>query len=143
MMTTTTTFLFLTGLLLQTPPQTDRWQEIREYAESQLEIVNLLIEQGQFDQVAVESGKIFALEIPVEQHHRVVEAAKKLADSLFHFKQYSVAKQVLLQGLGAVQPTDLQAELHQDLGYVCKQLKQNDEAMRHFRLAIQLRRKQP
>jgi tetratricopeptide (TPR) repeat protein len=64
-------------------------------AQVQHEIVKGLIEQGRFDQVLPEMKKLFALNIPDSEEHRIAESAAIIARLFVDRKQSALAHQVL------------------------------------------------
>ncbi len=115
------------------------WDKIRSIAESQHEIVILLIKEQKFDQAVEEAKKIFYLPFPREKHGLLVEEAKEISDGLIHYKQNELALQVLDEGLRSVQPPDLQADLYKEKAYLYKKMGKNEEAMFCFRKAVELK----
>jgi tetratricopeptide (TPR) repeat protein len=64
-------------------------------ANVQHEIVKGLVEQGHFDQVLPEMRKLFALNLPDSEEHRIAESAAIIAKLLVDRRQFALAHQVL------------------------------------------------
>jgi tetratricopeptide (TPR) repeat protein len=116
----------------------DSWENVRGIAESQHEIVMLMIQQERFDTVFEASRKIFELQFPPEQEHLLVKEAEILTDALLMHDQTEIAHQVLDCALLNVSTNQSKAALHREKAYVFKKEGKTEEAMKHFQKSIEL-----
>ena len=127
-------FLFCSPHLLSQ----SSWEEIRSIAQSQHEIIMLLIEKGEFSKVPEAAQEIFKLEFPPPQEHRLVEEARLLTDALIHHKQIDIAHQVLKNALESVSENKSKAQLLKEQAYLYKHEGKSDEAMKCFERSVEL-----
>lgn len=132
-------FLVSHGFLLAQ----DNWEKIRSIAESQHEIVKLLIKKKEFDKVFEASKKIFLLEFPREHEHLKVEEAKTLTDLLLPHQQFQLVHQILDQAIQVVNSQKLKAQLYKEKAYVCVKEGREEDAMKLFEKSIEMESTQP
>ena len=114
------------------------WEEIREIAGSQHEIVMLLIEEKEFDQVPTAARKIFEMQFPDNQHHLFVKEAEILTDALLQHNQTQIAHQLIEMARNAVKANKHKAALYREQAYVYKKEGNRDAAMECFQKSIEL-----
>jgi len=119
------------------------WERSRSVAESQHEIVMLLIRGKAFDKVLRASQEIFSLRFPYNQEHLFVTEGQILSDALYDHQQYELAQALLDQALRAVNSNNSKALLYKEKAYLCKQEGKTDEAMEFFEKAVELEKSAP
>jgi len=119
------------------------WERSRSVAESQHEIVMLLIRGKAFDKVLRASQEIFALRFPYNQEHLFVTEGQILSGALYDHQQYELAQALLDQALRAVNSNNSKALLYKEKAYLCKQEGKTDEAMEFFEKAVELEKSAP
>ncbi len=139
--------IFVLFLLLFHPQSaTDsekNWEQMRSTAESQHEIVMLLIKRQDFDKIATASQKIFRLRFPGDKEHLLVREGQILADALIHHGQHELAHRVLAQALNSVRSNLSKAHLYKEIAYLCTKEGKDEEAMEHFEKAVELENSVP
>ena len=141
--------LLIPGLLggwtaAQTEPiaqDSEEWERIRSEAESQYEMVLLLIENKKFEEAVKTAKEIFSLPVPPEKHELLFDSATEISDALLHHKQYESALQVLDFCFAAVSEAMIQSKLHKEKAYIFKKMGRDDEALIHFEKSIELSKK--
>jgi len=133
--------LFVPAFLVA--PQNSNWDEVRQIAESQHEIVMLLIEKGQYDKVPKAAREIFQLRFPESEEPRMVKEAQVLTNALLHHNQTAIAHQVLDSALTAVKSANAKSRLHREKAYVYKKEGKTDEAMAEFETSVRLESGKP
>lgn len=108
------------------------WEDIRGMAESQHEIVMLLIKNRQFDRVTDAARPIFKLQFPQEHEGLLVSEAEILTDALLQHNQFEVAHSVLDLAVESVRSGKLRARLLREKAYVYKKEGRDDEALATF-----------
>ncbi|TDI14653.1 MAG: tetratricopeptide repeat protein [Acidobacteria bacterium] len=119
------------------------WERSRSVAESQHEIVMLLIRGKAFDKVLRASQEIFSLRFPYNQEHLFVTEGQILSGALYDHQQYELAQALLDQALRAVNSNNSKALLYKEKAYLCKQEGKTDEAMELFEKAVELEKSAP
>ena len=119
------------------------WERSRSVAESQHEIVMLLIKGKAFDKVLPASQEIFSLRFPYNQEHLFVTEGQILSGALYDHQQYELAQALLDQALRAVNSNYSKALLYKEKAYLCKQEGKTDEAMEFFEKAVELEKSAP
>ncbi|MFB3141358.1 MAG: hypothetical protein ACE1Z2_00985 [Acidobacteriota bacterium] len=119
------------------------WERSRSVAESQHEIVMLLIRGKAFDKVLRASQEIFSLRFPYNQEHLFVTEGQILSGALYDHQQYELAQALLDQALRAVNSNNSKALLYKEKAYLCKQEGKTDEAMEFFEKAVELEKSAP
>jgi hypothetical protein len=128
------TFLLLPASVQQNPD----WEEVRHIAESQHEILLLLIEKKDFERIPKVAGEIFRLPFPPDQEHLVVKEIEILTDALLHHNQLALAHRILDDALRCVKTTRSRAQIHREKAYVFKKEGKTDEAMAEFEKSVAL-----
>ncbi len=115
---------FLPLLMLLTVPllleEKEEWERVRGIAEAQLEIVILLIKNGEFDKVVEATNKLFRLDFPRRQEHRLVHGTQIISDSLVHKDRCDLAHNILDKALKNLRSKRSHAEIYRKKAYVCK-----------------------
>ena len=119
-------------------PAVDDWEKTRSIAESQHDIVMLLIKNKQYDKVLVNSKKIFALNFPPNQEYRKVDHAKVASAALSEQGNYGLAHQVLDEALKAVSSNKSKVVLYKEKAVVCSKHGQDAQAMKFLEEAVRL-----
>jgi len=135
-------------LILLLGPQTNivdsqGWERTRSIAETQHEIVMLLIKGAEFDKVLNASQEIFSLSFPYAQEPLFVTEGRILAAALSDLQQYELAQALLDQALEAVNSNSSKALLYKEKAYLCTKDGKDDEAMKFFEKALELEKSAP
>ncbi len=147
---------FLTALLVplacavprsesQSGPQTPELSRMRSYAESQHEIVMILIRKKDFSQALGEANKIFELKWPDSQELTLRKDLLYLADQFLHGGQAALGIQLLDTNLKSFKSAASRAAILKEKGYLHKTIGQGEKAIDCFREAQRLEKsgKQP
>ena len=136
--------LLILSLSLQaTLVDSQGWERSRSVAESQHEIVMLLIKGKAFDKVLRASQEIFSLRFPYNQEHLFVTEGQNLSGALYDHQQYELAQALLDQALRAVRSNNSKALLYKEKAYLCTKEGRDDEAMEYFEKAVELTKSGP
>lgn len=136
---------FLLFLLLLSPVSTQPgsdWEEVRHIAETQHEILLLLIEKKDFEKIPKVAGEIFRLPFPADQEHLVVKEVEILTDALLHHNQVALAHRILDDALKCVKTNRSRAQLHREKAYLFKKEGKADEAMAEFEQSVKLEKEE-
>lgn len=112
--------------------QGQSWEETRNLAEVQHEIVMILIEKGEFDKVPQAAREIFQLNFPSDKEPLLLEEVEILIDALVHHRQIAVAHQIVDSALLFAATTNSKAQLHREKGYLYKREGKTEEALKSF-----------
>lgn len=123
--------------------ESEEWERIRSMAETQHEIVMLLIKNGEYTKVPEASKKIFSLKFPPEQEHLLVDEGHILTDALMRLNQFDLAHQILDQAIEAAKLDSSKARLYKEKAYLLKKQGKDDEAMGLFEKALKLEESAP
>jgi hypothetical protein len=107
-------------------------------AEAQHEIVMLLIRKREYSQAAVEAGKIFAMNWPVDQEPVLLKELLFLSDQFVHNGQPKIGLQLLEDNSKPFRTTPSRISIWKEKGYLYKLLKDDDRALDCFRQARRL-----
>jgi len=130
------TTLFPTMPLLRA--QTWDLNKTRSVAESQHEIVMILIRKKEFDKAAEEANKIFKMKWPDDQEPVLLKELKGLADQ-FHLNQQSaLAVRLLETNISIFKTVKSKAAIWKEKGYLLEKMGQHDKALDCFREAQRL-----
>ncbi|MEJ2082107.1 MAG: tetratricopeptide repeat protein [Acidobacteriota bacterium] len=135
------TLLLASPLWTPAAPQ-GNWEEVRTIAETQHEIVLLLIEKEEFDTVPQAAREIFKLHFPENQEHRIVKEAQILSSALLHHNRTDIAHQVVSDAMGCVKTPQAKAELHKEQAFIYRREGKNDEALREFEESLKIEKQQ-
>lgn len=125
-------------LLLTPVPSQQSWDEVRHIAETQHEILLLLIEKKEFDKIPKVAGEIFRLPFPAEQEHLVVKEVEIITDALLHHNQLALAHQILDDALKCVKTNRSRSQIHREKAFVFKKEGKADAAMAEFEKSVKL-----
>ncbi len=115
-----------------------QWDQTRRIAESQHEVILLLIRDKAFDKVMDGCKKIFSLSFPRDREHLLVKSVTVFADSLVRQEKFGLARQVLDAALSAVRFIPSKATLYKEKGLISKAEGKDQEALDFFEEAIKL-----
>jgi len=115
-------------------------KQMLSIAESQHEIVTLLIKQGQYQRVAPEMKKIFELNLPEKYDEAVAQSASLVAGMLVERQQFGIAHEVVNEALKRARLNESKAALFKVEGYVYKSEGNLEKALESLEKAIQLER---
>ena len=135
--------LLLVLLSPQTATTDTDWEQTRRIAETQHEIVMLLIKNNEFDRVLEASTNIFSLNFPQHQEPLLVKEGQILADALSGRRQFLLAHRILDAALKAVASRKSKALLYKEKAYLCNKEGEDAKAMEFFEKALELERLSP
>ena len=115
-------------------------EQMRSIAESQFEIVKILIKQGRFDRVLPEMKKIYDLNLPEKYEQATAESASLAANLLLERRQFELALQILDTAFGHMRRNDNRAALLKVMAFVYKSEGNLEKAMELLTRAIELER---
>ncbi len=110
-------------------------------AESQYEIVKLLIKQGNYDRVLPEMRKIYELNLPVRYEQAVAESASLVAHLLVESRQFGLAHDVVKEALPLMKDGRNEASLLKIQAYVFKSEGKLQEALETLERAVAIERR--
>jgi tetratricopeptide (TPR) repeat protein len=122
----------------QAASQSTELSKMRRIAESQHEIVMILIRKKDFGQALAEANKIFALSWPPNQEATLRKDLLYFADQFLHGGQAAVGLQLLETNLKAFKNSANRAAILKEKGYLHKNMGQEDKAIECFREAQRL-----
>jgi tetratricopeptide (TPR) repeat protein len=112
-------------------------------AETQHEIVKLLIARGQYGRVVTEVKKILELKLPEQFEEAVAKSASQIAGMLIEKQQFAVAHEVLDEALKRMKLNENKANLFMIQGYTFKSEGKLEKALESLEKAVELRRVRP
>ncbi len=110
-------------------------------AESQYEIVKLVIKQGNYERVLPEMRKIYELNLPVRYEQAVAESTSLVAHLLVESKQFGLAHDVLKEALPRMKDGRNEASLLKIQAYVFKSEGKLQEALETLERAVTIERR--
>jgi hypothetical protein len=122
-------------------PQTDSATSVgklKSMAETQHEIVMLLIKKKEYDHAVVEANKIFDMKWPNDQELLLLEEMLNLTRQLHQEGQSSLGLNLIDRNLKIFKRKSSQCALLKEQGYLYKSLNQDDRALNCFRKAREL-----
>ena len=114
----------------------DSVEVLLSIAESQYEIVKLLIKRGNYDRVLPEMKKIYELNLPVRYEQAVAESASLVAHLLVENRQFALAHNVLKEALPRMKDGRNEASLLKIQAYVFKSEGRLQEALETLERAV-------
>ncbi len=117
--------------------QTDL-DRIKSLAESQHEIVVLLLQKKQFDQALTEANKIFLMKWPADQEPLLLKELLRLSDRFMHTGQPALGIRLLEGNQKSFKSKTSQASIWKEKGYLLKNMGKSDQALECFREAQRL-----
>jgi tetratricopeptide (TPR) repeat protein len=137
-------FSSLTPLLKSAPPQPkskDSLSQTKSLAESQHEIVMLLLKNKEYEKAVAESNKIFDMSWPESQEPLLLKELLFLSDCFLREGQVQLGLQMIETNSRHFKRNASQIEILKEQGYIYKNLHQNDKALECFRKAQALEHK--
>jgi hypothetical protein len=131
-------------ILLSAAPQPDLkdlLSKTKSMAETQHEIVMLLLKKKEYEKAAMEANKIFDMPWPENQEPLLLKELRILTDQFARQGQPLLGLQIIERNFKYFKTTSSQAEILKDQGYLHKSLNQNDKALEFFRKAQELEHK--
>jgi len=116
---------------------------ILSLAESQHEIVMILVRKGEFAAAAGEAQKIFDLDWPAAEEPRLLRELLGLSDQFLKHDQPELGLRLLEQNTASFKAAKHQAAVWKERGYLFKKMGQDDKALECFRKAQQLEKSSP
>jgi tetratricopeptide (TPR) repeat protein len=115
----------------------------RSVAESQHEIVMILIRKKEFDKAAEEANKIFQMKWPEDQEPVLSKELIGFADEFHKDKQSALAVHLLETNLSMFKTVKSKAAIWKEKGYLLEKMGKHDEALDCFREAQRLEKMGP
>jgi hypothetical protein len=131
----------LTPLLPSAAPKSnsrDSLNRTRSNAETQHEIVMLLLKKREYEKAATEANRIFEMSWPESQEPLLLKELLILSDRFLRQGQASVGLQIIEKNSKRFIKTSSRIEILKEEGYLRKSLHQDDKAMECFRKAQEL-----
>ena len=123
----------------QAQPENDpALKQMLSIAESEHEIIKLLIRQGQFQRVLPEMKRILALDLPIKYEGAVAQSASLISEMLVEKSQFAIAHELLDESLKKMQLNENKAALWKIQAYVFKSEGNFDQALECLQKAIDL-----
>jgi tetratricopeptide (TPR) repeat protein len=110
----------------------------RSLAESQHEIVMLLLKKDAYDQALAEANKIFEMKWPEDQEPVLLKEALFFSNQFLRGNKASMALSLLENSAKHFKKPSSLAAIWKEKGYVYKQMNQDDKALDCFREAQRL-----
>jgi hypothetical protein len=126
------------GFEFQAGTQPPELSKMLSFAETQHEIVVILIRKKEFSQALVEANKIFALGWPPEKELTLRKDLLYFADQFLHCGQAALGVQLLDANLRTFKSNANRAAILKEEGYLFKSLNLGDKALACFREAQRL-----
>ncbi len=111
------------------------------FAETQHEIVLLLIKKKEFEKALEEACKIFQMQWPEEKEPELLKELRGFADQLLHNEQHAIAIRLLDKNLDHFKSNKSKASIWKEKGYLYKALGEDEMALDCFREAQRLEKK--
>ena len=112
--------------------------KVKSIAESQHEIVMLLLEKKDYGKALSEANKIFQMSWPENQESVLLKELLYLSDRFMHCEQAPLGLQLLETNQGMFKKPSSQAAIWKEKGYLFKKMNQPDKALGCFREAQRL-----
>jgi tetratricopeptide (TPR) repeat protein len=122
----------------QANSQTVELSKMLSFAESQHEIVLILIRKKEFSQALTEANKIFELGWPPDKEMTLRKDLLYFADQFLHCGQAALGVQLLDTNLKTFKSNANRAAILKEEGYLLKSMNQGDKALACFREAQRL-----
>jgi tetratricopeptide (TPR) repeat protein len=110
----------------------------RSMAESQHEIVLILIKKKDYEQALVEANKIFQMKWQPEQESLLLKDLLLITDQLLHAGQAAAGVKLIEANLNAFKATASRVSIWKEKGYLYKTMGESDRALECFRQAQKL-----
>lgn len=115
-------------------------KQMLSIAETQHEIVKVLIAQGRLDRVLPEMKKIYDLRLPDKYEGAVAQSAGLIANLLAESKQYALGHEVLEEAQKRVRQNENKVSLLKIQAYVFKSEGNLEKALQALERAVELER---
>jgi tetratricopeptide (TPR) repeat protein len=125
---------------IQTEGKAPELGKVKSIAESQHEIVMLLLEKKDFHQALTEANKIFEMSWPEDQEPVLLKELLYLSDRFMHNGQSALGLRLLETNQRMFKKVGSQAAIWKERGYIYKKMNQTDKALDCFREAQRLDR---
>ncbi len=112
--------------------------KVKSIAESQHEIVILLLEKKEFDSALTEANKIFQMSWPSDQEPILLKELLYLSDRFMHKDKTVLGLRLLETNQRMFKRKESQAAIWKEKGYLYKRINQTDKALDCFREAQRL-----
>jgi tetratricopeptide (TPR) repeat protein len=112
-------------------------------AESQHEIVLILLKKKDFAQAFTEADKIFQMEWPANEESRLLKEILGLSGQFLKYEQGPLGLQLLEKNLKIFKVHQHQAAIWKEMGYLHKTAGNDDRALECFKKAQQLEKSSP
>ncbi len=122
----------------QTESKPPDLSKVKSIAESQHEIVILLLEKKEFDNALTEANKIFQMSWPADQEPILLKELLYLSDRFLHKEQTALGLRLLETNQRMFKRKESQAAIWKEKGYLYKRMNQTDKALDCFREAQRL-----
>ncbi len=122
----------------QAASQSPELRKMRSFAESQHEIVTILINKKEFGQALAEANKIFTLDWPSSQEDALRKDLLYFADKFLHGGQAELGIRLIDTNLKIFKSNANRAAILKEKGYLHKSIGQGDKAIDCFREAQRL-----
>jgi tetratricopeptide (TPR) repeat protein len=134
------TFLaFTAGLAVpRLPAQESDLNKTRRIAETQHDIVMILIKKKEFTKAAEEADKIFEMKWPESQEAALKKCLLDFSDLFRHDQHPEIALRLLDKHMNVFKSNKNRAEILMDKAYVLEGMGRHDEALECFREAKRL-----
>jgi len=119
----------------------DILSKTKSMAETQHEIVMLLLKKKDYEKARTEANKIFDMPWPENQEPLLLKELRILTDQFVRQGQPLLGLQISERNFRYFKETSSQAEILKDQGYIYKSLNQNDLALKCFQKAQELEQK--
>lgn len=126
------------SVALQSAAKPPELGKVKSIAESQHEIVMLLLEKKDFANALTEANKIFDMSWPADQEPILLKELLYLSDRFMHKEQMSLGLQLLQTNQRMFKKPASQAAIWKEKGYLLKKMNQTDKALECFREAQRL-----
>ncbi len=117
--------------------------KIRSMAESQHEIVMLLLKKKEYNRVVPEACKIFEMQWPPQQEPLLLKELLYFTDQFLHEGKADLGLKLLELNLGAFKTRASLVAIWKEKGYLYKKMDQLDKALEAFREAQRVEQESP
>ena len=117
--------------------------KIRSMAESQHEIVMLLLKKKEYDKAVPEACKIFEMQWPPQQEPLLLKELLYFTDQFLHEGKADLGLKLLELNSGAFETPASLIAIWKEKGYLYKKMDQMDKALEAFREAQRIEQESP
>jgi tetratricopeptide (TPR) repeat protein len=123
------------------PKSKDSLSQMKSRAESQHEIIMLLLKKKEYEKAAMEANKIFDMDWPESEEQLWLKELLNLSDQFLHQGQAPLGLQIIEKSFKRFKKDSSRIEILKEEGYLHKSLHQNDLALKCFQKAQELEQK--